>query len=171
PRTGRRTRPARGWRASRRGSRARSAAACGTASRARSRAAGSCRRSRPRRRAGWGGGRLPLGGDRRGLGERTPRRNPRGHAEPIGRSAAVIGKAFKEIDMLGKIIGGVVGAKAANHVRGVGGTGGALLGIGAASLARRLGPVGLVAAVAGGYAFKRYRDKQSRRARSGPEAR
>ena len=28
---------------------------------------------------------------------------------------------------------------------------------------RRLGPLGLIAAVAGGYAFKRYRDKQSAR--------
>ena len=66
--------------------------------------------------------------------------------------------------MLGKILGGIVGAKAADHVRGVGGTGGALLGVGAAALARRLGPVGLIAAVAGGYAFKRYKDKQARAA-------
>ena len=62
--------------------------------------------------------------------------------------------------MLGKIIGGIAGAKAANHVRGVGGTGGALFGIGAAALAKRLGPIGLIAALAGGYAFKRYKDKQ-----------
>ena len=65
--------------------------------------------------------------------------------------------------MLGKILGGIVGAKAADHVRGINEPGGALLGIGAAALARRLGPVGLIAAVAGGYAFKRYKDKQSRR--------
>ena len=65
--------------------------------------------------------------------------------------------------MLGKIIGGIAGAKAANHVRGVNEPGGALLGIGAAALARRLGPVGLIAALAGGYAFKRYKDKQDKR--------
>ena len=64
--------------------------------------------------------------------------------------------------MFGKILGGIVGAKAAGHVSGVGGTGGALLGVGAAALAKRLGPVGLIAALAGGYAFKRYRDRQQR---------
>ncbi|OYW47266.1 MAG: hypothetical protein B7Z08_00555 [Sphingomonadales bacterium 32-68-7] len=62
--------------------------------------------------------------------------------------------------MIGKIIGAVVGAKAADHVRGVGGTGGALLGVGAATLARRLGPVGLIALLAGGYAAKRYAEKR-----------
>jgi len=66
--------------------------------------------------------------------------------------------------MLGKILGGIVGAKAADHVSGVNETGGALLGIGAAALARRLGPVGLIAALAGGYALKRYKDKQNRKA-------
>ena len=73
--------------------------------------------------------------------------------------------------MFGKIIGGIVGAKAADHVRGVNEPGGALLGIGAAALARRLGPVGLIAALAGGYAFKRYKDKQARRPRARPKAR
>lgn len=65
--------------------------------------------------------------------------------------------------MLGKILGGVVGAKAADHVTGIGGTGGALLGVGTAALVKRLGPVGLIAALAGGYAFKRYQDKQAKR--------
>ena len=68
--------------------------------------------------------------------------------------------------MFGKIIGGIVGAKAANHVRGVNEPGGALLGIGAAALARRFGPVGLIAALAGGYAFKRYKDKHASPKRS-----
>ena len=68
--------------------------------------------------------------------------------------------------MLGKIIGGIAGAKAADHISGMNEGGGALLGIGAAALARRLGPVGLIAALAGGYAFKRYKDKQAKRARS-----
>jgi hypothetical protein len=73
--------------------------------------------------------------------------------------------------MLGKIIGGIAGAKAANHLRGVNEPGGALLGIGAMALARRLGPVGLIAALAGGYAFKRYQDKRQKRPRARPKAR
>ena len=73
--------------------------------------------------------------------------------------------------MFGKILGGIVGAKAADHVSGVGGTGGALLGIGTAALVKRLGPVGLVAALAGGYAFKRYQDKQAKRAKARPKVR
>ena len=62
--------------------------------------------------------------------------------------------------MLGKIIGAVAGQKAAQHVSGVDGTGGALLGVGAATLLRRLGPVGLVVAAVGGYAVKKYLEKQ-----------
>jgi len=73
--------------------------------------------------------------------------------------------------MLGKIIGGIAGAKAANHVRGVNEGGGALLGIGAAALARRFGPVGLIAALAGGYAFKRYSERRAKRPAAKPRAR
>ena len=65
--------------------------------------------------------------------------------------------------MIGKLIGAIAGAKAADHVRGVSGTGGALLGAAAPMLLRRLSPVALVALAAGGYAFKRYKDKQDRR--------
>lgn len=65
--------------------------------------------------------------------------------------------------MIGKIIGGIAGAKAANHVRGIGGAGGALLGVGTATLLRRLSPLGIVAAVAGGYALKRYADKRDKK--------
>lgn len=61
--------------------------------------------------------------------------------------------------MLGKIIGAIAGERLAKNVGGVNGTGGALLGIGAATLLRRLGPVGLIAATVGGYAFKRYSEK------------
>jgi hypothetical protein len=73
--------------------------------------------------------------------------------------------------MLGKIIGGIAGAKAADHLSGVNQPGGALLGIGAMALARRLGPVGLIAALAGGYAFKRYQDKRGKRTRARPKVR
>lgn len=65
--------------------------------------------------------------------------------------------------MFGKIIGAVAGARIADHVRGVSGPGGALLGVGAAAMARRLGPIGLIAALAGGYAFKRYSEKRAKR--------
>ena len=59
--------------------------------------------------------------------------------------------------MLGKIIGAVAGAKAADHVRGISEPGGALLGVGAAALARRLSLPAMLAIAAGGYAFKRYK--------------
>jgi len=62
--------------------------------------------------------------------------------------------------MIGKIVGAMAGAKMANSVSGgIGGTGGAILGAGAASMAKRLGPIGLIAALAGGYALKRHYDK------------
>lgn len=62
--------------------------------------------------------------------------------------------------MLGKIVGAIAGRRVAKHVGGVSGPGGALLGVGAATLMRRMGPVGLVAAAVGTYALKRYLDKQ-----------
>ena len=65
--------------------------------------------------------------------------------------------------MIGKIIGGIVGAKAADHVRGINDPGGALLGIGAAALARRLSLPAMLAIAAGGYAYKRYSDKREKR--------
>ena len=73
--------------------------------------------------------------------------------------------------MFGKIIGGIVGAKAADHVRGIGGTGGALLGVGAATLARRLSLPAMLAIAAGGYAYKRYSDKRQKGANAGPKVR
>jgi hypothetical protein len=66
----------------------------------------------------------------------------------------------KEIFMLGKIIGAVAGRKVARHIDGIGGPGGALLGVGAATLLRRIGPGGLIAAAAGSYLLKRHLDKR-----------
>jgi uncharacterized membrane protein YebE (DUF533 family) len=73
--------------------------------------------------------------------------------------------------MIGKLIGAVAGAKATEHVRGVGGAGGALLGVAAPMVLRRLGPLGLVAAVVGGYAYKRYQDKKTKRPARRPKVR
>lgn len=65
--------------------------------------------------------------------------------------------------MIGKILGAVAGKKAARHIDGLGETGGALLGLGAATLLRRLGPLGLIAAAAGGYAIKHATDRRKAR--------
>jgi hypothetical protein len=65
--------------------------------------------------------------------------------------------------MIGKIIGAALGAKAAEHTRGVGGAGGALLGVGAAALLRRMSLPAMLALAAGGYAYKRYSDKRTGR--------
>lgn len=62
--------------------------------------------------------------------------------------------------MLGKIIGGIVGAKAAKHARGVDQPGGALMGVAAVALARRFGIPGIIAAAAGTYAIKRYNQRR-----------
>ena len=74
--------------------------------------------------------------------------------------------------MIGKIIGAVIGARMAEREPGgVNAPGGALLGIGAAALARRFGPMGILAALAGGYVFKRYRDGRAERAGRPPKVR
>ena len=64
--------------------------------------------------------------------------------------------------MIGKIIGAVAGKKAADHMRGVSGPTGAILGATAPMLLRRLSLPAMLAVAAGGYAFKRYKDKQDR---------
>ncbi|TDW61529.1 hypothetical protein EDF57_10987 [Novosphingobium sp. PhB55] len=62
--------------------------------------------------------------------------------------------------MIGKVIGAIAGKRISRDVSGVGGTSGALLGVGAATVLRRLGPVGMVAAAVGGYAFKKHLEKR-----------
>jgi hypothetical protein len=63
--------------------------------------------------------------------------------------------------MLGKIIGGLVGAKAAKGRGGVDEPGGAILGMAAVTMARRFGIPGIIAAAAGAYAIKRYKERRS----------
>lgn len=63
--------------------------------------------------------------------------------------------------MLGKILGGIVGAKAAKRRRGVSEPSGALMGVASVALARRFGFPGILAAAAGGYAIKTYSDRRS----------
>ena len=70
--------------------------------------------------------------------------------------------------MIGRIIGAVAGAKAAEHSRKMGGATGALVGAVAEPMVRkvaftvlrRIGPLGWIAAAAGGYALKRRADKR-----------
>ena len=63
--------------------------------------------------------------------------------------------------MLGKILGAFAGERAARHFDGIDGPVGAALGMGAATVIRRLGPWGLIAVAVGGYARKRYQDKKT----------
>lgn len=62
--------------------------------------------------------------------------------------------------MFGKIIGAIAGSKLAENARGIGGTKGAALGWGAATIAKRLSIPALVAITAGGYFAKKYLDKR-----------
>lgn len=62
--------------------------------------------------------------------------------------------------MLGKIIGGLVGAKLSKGSRGVNEPGGMVMGAVAVAVARRFGIPGMLAAAAGGYALKRYQERK-----------
>jgi hypothetical protein len=62
--------------------------------------------------------------------------------------------------MLGKIIGGLIGAKLSKRNSGVSEPGGAVMGAVAVAAARRFGIPGMIAAAAGGYALKRYQERR-----------
>ena len=62
--------------------------------------------------------------------------------------------------MIGKVLGAVVGAQAAQHTAKVGGTGGALLGAASVGLLRRISIPALLAIGAGGYAYKKWSDRR-----------
>lgn len=63
--------------------------------------------------------------------------------------------------MIGKILGGIAGAKAAEHSRKIGGAGGALMGVASASLLRRLSLPAMLAIGAGGYAYKKWSERRA----------
>ena len=62
--------------------------------------------------------------------------------------------------MLGKLIAGAAGQQIAERLSGGNGATGALVGVAAASVVRRLGPAGWVAALAGSYLLKKYSEKR-----------
>lgn len=63
--------------------------------------------------------------------------------------------------MIGKIIGAIAGSKAAESTSAIGGTTGAILGVGAATMARRMSLPALAAITIGGYLWKRHQDKKA----------
>lgn len=65
--------------------------------------------------------------------------------------------------MIGKIVSAMVGKKIAERTPGMSEGGGALLGVAAATVLRRMGPVGFVAAAAGGWLATRYMAKRQAR--------
>lgn len=73
--------------------------------------------------------------------------------------------------MIGKIIGGIAGVQASKHMKGIGGTGGAVLGAIAVPVISRMRLPTLIAVGAGGYAMKKLLDrKKAKEADMPPEA-
>lgn len=64
--------------------------------------------------------------------------------------------------MIGKVIGAFVGDKVAKQTSGIGGAGGAALGVIAASVLRRMSLPAVIALGAGGYLAKKYSEKRER---------
>lgn len=73
--------------------------------------------------------------------------------------------------MIGKILGGLAGAQAAEHTKNLSGPGGAILGAAAVALARRLSLPALIALTAGGYALKKLGEKKEPAAKAPRPAR
>ena len=70
--------------------------------------------------------------------------------------------------MFGKILAAVVGAKAAENTK-VGGAGGALIGVAATTLLRRLSLPVLIGVTAAGYALKKRSDRREAEPAPAPE--
>ncbi len=64
--------------------------------------------------------------------------------------------------MLGKILGAILGKKAAAHTSAIGGTGGALLGAAGATMLKRASVPTLVAVTVGGFAFKKWKERRDK---------
>lgn len=62
--------------------------------------------------------------------------------------------------MIGKVLAAVAGQKMAERVSGGNGAKGAALGVIAATVARRLGPAGMIAALGAGYLLKKRSEKR-----------
>ncbi|MCW1431321.1 hypothetical protein [Novosphingobium sp. JCM 18896] len=62
--------------------------------------------------------------------------------------------------MLGKLIAGIAGQQVAERLGSGNGAKGAAMGVLAATIARRLGPAGIIAALAGGYLLKKHSEKR-----------
>jgi len=63
--------------------------------------------------------------------------------------------------MIGRIVSALAGRSVARNFGGAGGgMTGAAIGAALPTLARRVGPMGMIAAAAGGYAIKKMMDKQ-----------
>ena len=74
--------------------------------------------------------------------------------------------------MIGRIVSALAGrSMARNMPGGMGGMSGMALGAALPSLARRMGPMGMIAAAAGGYAVKRMMDKRRSQSMSQPMSR
>ncbi|MEP2234144.1 MAG: hypothetical protein ABJM58_01535 [Alteripontixanthobacter sp.] len=71
--------------------------------------------------------------------------------------------------MIGKVIGAALGSKVAKNTRGIGGTTGAALGAFAPAVLARLSIPTMLAVAAGGYAYKKYQDKQTAKAKTPPK--
>jgi|GEM_PF-2233040 hypothetical protein len=65
--------------------------------------------------------------------------------------------------VIGKIVSAMVGKKIAERTPGLSEGGGALIGLAAATVMRRMGPLGFVAAAGGGWLATRYLAKRQER--------
>ena len=70
--------------------------------------------------------------------------------------------------MISKIVGAMAGSHLAKSTSAIGGTGGALLGAGAATIAKRASLPVLIALTAGGYLLKRHNEKRAAREATAP---
>jgi len=62
--------------------------------------------------------------------------------------------------MIGKVIGALAGKRLARSTSGLSESGGLIAGAASAAVLKRLGSLGLIAAIAGGYAVMVFRDRK-----------